>query len=424
MSIRKVACRLGWAGAVAAGLSTVALADDGETRRSFAVTALRASATATSPAEPPIELTPSPGPSSGHEEPVASAVPGPATPPDKVAAPKPEPSWPRTLVEVRRSKEPQRVSAWSKADIEKARTVCNATLAGLDVVALPVEPFRDGDCGAPAAVQLVSMGRSPEVTFSPPPVVTCEMVAGLAAWLKEVQPAARKHLGSPLIRIEVMSSYSCRNAYGMIATRLSEHGRANAVDIGGFLTSAGYETAVLEHWGPTQRGFAKATVLASTPVAYPTATTQTAPATQPIRPAASVAGQPAQPAPAPMPAAQPVRPITTGTVVATAPTASPRPLVIAPSFVPSQFPSGLLSPPVAPTAAFAPPNRLGGPKEPGRGLVVDRDASSEAKSRFLKDVHDSACRIFGTVLGPEANRAHENHFHVDMADRRTGRFCE
>jgi hypothetical protein len=46
------------------------------------------------------------------------------------------------------------------------------------------------------------------------------------------------------------------------------------------------------------------------------------------------------------------------------------------------------------------------------------------RSTFLRQAHDTACRVFGTVLGPEANNAHRNHFHVDMAERTTGSFCE
>ena len=39
--------------------------------------------------------------------------------------------------------------------------------------------------------------------------------------------------------------------------------------------------------------------------------------------------------------------------------------------------------------------------------------------QFLRDIHASACKVFGTVLGPEANNAHRNHFHVDMAKRQS-----
>ena len=46
------------------------------------------------------------------------------------------------------------------------------------------------------------------------------------------------------------------------------------------------------------------------------------------------------------------------------------------------------------------------------------------KSHFLRKVHESACGIFTTVLGPEANEAHRNHLHLDLAQRRSSAFCE
>jgi hypothetical protein len=46
------------------------------------------------------------------------------------------------------------------------------------------------------------------------------------------------------------------------------------------------------------------------------------------------------------------------------------------------------------------------------------------KGRFLREAHAAACRIFGTTLGPEANEAHRNHLHVDMAERKGRKFCE
>jgi len=46
------------------------------------------------------------------------------------------------------------------------------------------------------------------------------------------------------------------------------------------------------------------------------------------------------------------------------------------------------------------------------------------KAKFLKAVHAGACEIFGTVLGPEANAAHRDHFHFDMKKRRYSAYCE
>jgi len=53
-----------------------------------------------------------------------------------------------------------------------------------------------------------------------------------------------------------------------------------------------------------------------------------------------------------------------------------------------------------------------------------RRALAERESAFVKDVHDEACTVFGTTLGPAANAAHKNHFHLDMKARRHSGFCE
>ena len=44
--------------------------------------------------------------------------------------------------------------------------------------------------------------------------------------------------------------------------------------------------------------------------------------------------------------------------------------------------------------------------------------SANQKSKFVQYLHDDACQTFGTVLGPDANEAHKNHFHFDMKQRR------
>ena len=46
------------------------------------------------------------------------------------------------------------------------------------------------------------------------------------------------------------------------------------------------------------------------------------------------------------------------------------------------------------------------------------------EATFLRRLHKGACGTFGTVLGPEANEAHRNHFHFDLAPRRRSAFCE
>lgn len=52
----------------------------------------------------------------------------------------------------------------------------------------------------------------------------------------------------------------------------------------------------------------------------------------------------------------------------------------------------------------------------GRRIMLDGGWAGDAASQeFLRTLHKSACRRFGTVLGPDYNAAHYNHFHFDMS---------
>ncbi|MGB3718189.1 MAG: extensin [Proteobacteria bacterium] len=43
---------------------------------------------------------------------------------------------------------------------------------------------------------------------------------------------------------------------------------------------------------------------------------------------------------------------------------------------------------------------------------------------FLRTVHRGACSEFTTVLGPDYDRLHRDHFHLDLARRMNGRVCK
>lgn len=60
--------------------------------------------------------------------------------------------------------------------------------------------------------------------------------------------------------------------------------------------------------------------------------------------------------------------------------------------------------------------------EDGRRIVLEEDwnGGSAAEREFLRVVHKSACKRFGTVLGPAYNAAHEDHFHLEQGG---GKFC-
>jgi hypothetical protein len=125
--------------------------------------------------------------------------------------------------------------------------------------------------------------------------VSCPLANSFAGWARfGVDRAARQILGSPLVRIETMGSYSCRTVAG--TSRLSAHARAEAIDVAAFILADGRRISLTGAWS-------------------------------------------------------------------------------------------------------------GG------------DASEK---QFLRTVHDSACKRFGTVLGPSYNAAHRDHFHLELGSRK---FC-
>ena len=51
----------------------------------------------------------------------------------------------------------------------------------------------------------------------------------------------------------------------------------------------------------------------------------------------------------------------------------------------------------------------------GRRVRVQQDwGDGTPEAAFLRDLHDGACKLFGTTLGPDYNEAHRDHFHLDM----------
>lgn len=54
--------------------------------------------------------------------------------------------------------------------------------------------------------------------------------------------------------------------------------------------------------------------------------------------------------------------------------------------------------------------------EDGRQIMVKEGWTRGGETQeFLRALHRSACRRFGTVLGPDYNSAHIDHFHIDMS---------
>ena len=71
-----------------------------------------------------------------------------------------------------------------------------------------------------------------------------------------MQPLARRLLGAPVVRIDHFGSFACRTIGGEAGGRRSEHARANAFDVAGFVLANGRAVRVARDWnaaGPPGR---------------------------------------------------------------------------------------------------------------------------------------------------------------------------
>ncbi len=133
----------------------------------------------------------------------------------------------------------------SRPDARQCLAQLGATQANF--TPMPDRYFAQG-CSTLNSVQLAGL-RSDDAMLSLANLgpVTCPLASTFAAWARYgVDRAARQMLGSPLVRIETMGSYSCRNVAG--TARRSGHASANAIDVSAFVLADGRRVPVLGGW--------------------------------------------------------------------------------------------------------------------------------------------------------------------------------
>ena len=108
----------------------------------------------------------------------------------------------------------------------------------------------DGDCGMdfPLEVTALNNGRA---AIKPTATLGCPVTEALDAWLNEsVQPAAMAWIGSPVVEIKQISAYACRKRNN-VGSGFSEHAFGNALDIAGFTFANGTQITFAKNWnGP------------------------------------------------------------------------------------------------------------------------------------------------------------------------------
>lgn len=184
------------------------------------------------------------------------------------------------------------------AELSADGAACRRVLRAGAVDFAPLPRVGAGECVAADRTRLAD-DVVPGLTLRPAGVApACGVSVALILWMRErVQPAAERHFGQGVARVEHLGSYSCRRIGGGASGTWSEHATGNAIDVSAFVLEDGTRIALKADWR----------------------------------------------------------------------------------------------------------NPVDGPR-----------------SRFLADVRDGACELFSTVLSPDYNSAHADHFHLDQAARPAG----
>lgn len=182
---------------------------------------------------------------------------------------------------------PNLLTPYKLGRLQNNPQLCAQTLATSD---LRYRQQADSPPDAPCPLENVVRVEGSSVRLSSSFLASCPLAVAYALFERHaLQPAAQRAFSQPVVQVDHLGSFACRNMYNRKVGRLSQHASANALDIAGFRLADGQRVQLLKDW-------------------------------------------------------------------------------------------------------------------PGEG----------AKARFLRDLHASACDSFNTVLGPDYNAAHRNHFHLDM----------
>lgn len=116
-------------------------------------------------------------------------------------------------------------------------SACRLALTDAVAIAPSIPDIKgEGGCGGEDLVRLeaIVLPDKRRVSVKPAAVLRCKMASALADWIRsDIAPLAER-LGSAVSDIDNFDSFECRGRNRIVGAKLSEHGRANALDVRAF----------------------------------------------------------------------------------------------------------------------------------------------------------------------------------------------
>jgi hypothetical protein len=153
-------------------------------------------------------------------------VDAPATEPEKPAAAKPAPAA--------TDKPAEQAASPPAPPAPPPQSACRLALTDAIAIAPSIPDIKGpGECGGEDLVRLeaVVLPDKRRISVKPAATLRCAMASEIADWIRTDMAPLATSLGSVVSDLNNLDSFECRGRNGIAGAKMSEHGRANALDV-------------------------------------------------------------------------------------------------------------------------------------------------------------------------------------------------
>lgn len=172
-------------------------------------------------------------------------------PSDLVPLPRPRPVLPEEANTV--PSVPSGEVAPAASDQPAAPSACRLALTDAIAIAPSIPSVKGpGGCGGDDLVRLeaVVLSDKRRVAVKPAAILRCKMASAVAQWVREDVAPLATGFGTSVSELDNFDSFECRGRNRVKGAKLSEHGRANALDVRGVKLANGRMLSLTDREAP------------------------------------------------------------------------------------------------------------------------------------------------------------------------------
>ena len=141
---------------------------------------------------------------------------------------------------------------FNSAEVTDKPSDCDDRLAKIAVIVPMPRLIGPGACGGGDMVRVdaVLLAAGKRIDIKPAPYLRCAMAESLASWIRDDAAPQVSKTGAILQSVMTYDDYECRGRNRVLGAMLSEHGKANAIDVRGFAYADGHGILLTDMTAP------------------------------------------------------------------------------------------------------------------------------------------------------------------------------